>query len=176
MTDSSTNPHFGDGRLQHLYRYWLEKRGDKPLPYSKNIDPTDLAAEILPHVMLTEVLEEGRFRYRLAGAAIESVSGMSLVGRYLDEVLLPPYLEYLLSLYHEVIQNRRALYTESLYPPTVKQTEHYTKRLMMPLLSEEESVSMILSGQVFEAGEQAMRGRITPGPPSAFKETVRLPL
>lgn len=176
MTDRSTNPPFGDRKLQRLYSYWQQKKGDKPLPYRRNIDPTEMGAEILPHVMLTEILEEGRFRYRLAGTAIEAVSGMSLAGRYLDEVLLPPYLEYLLSLYHEVIESRRALYTESLYPPTLKQTESYTKRLMMPLLSEEECVSMVLSGQVFEAGEQVTRGQISTGPPSAFKETVRLAL
>ena len=176
MTDRSTDPPFGDGKLQRLYRYWQGKRGAKPLPYRKNIDPTEMGAEVLPHVMLTEILEGGRFRYRLAGTAIEAVSGMSLAGRYLDEVLLPPYLEYLLGLYHEVIESRRALYTESLYPPTLKQTERYTKRLMMPLLSEEEAVSMVLSGQVFDAGEPASRGRVSQGPPSAFKETVRLAL
>ena len=170
-------PPFGDKRLELLFEYWQDKKGDQDLPRRRDIDPVEMGADVLPHVMLTEVLESGsRFRYRLAGTTVESVAGQSLSGAYIDELLVPPYLEYILGLYHQVIEERVAIYTESLYPATGSQPERYTKRLMMPLRSADDEVVMVLSGQVFESASEFRPPRSFTNTPSAFKETVRLVL
>lgn len=136
--------------LRRLFHYWSGKKAGRDLPARQDIDPVEIGPEILPHIMLTDVLENGRLRYRLAGTAVEAVTGQSLSGHYLDELLRPPYRDYILALYSEAIEKRCALYTESLYPLHGTQPERLTKRLMMPLASEDGAVMMVLSGQIFK--------------------------
>jgi len=126
--------------------------------------------------MLTDILEDGRLRYRLAGTAVEAVTGESLSGRYLDELLSPPYRDYVLSLYAEIIEKRYALYTESLYPFHGTQPERLTKRLMMPLVSERDEVVMVLSGQIFKTVTDTSHNPPLAPVPSDYQEIHRLVL
>ncbi len=162
--------------LRRLFRYWSGKRAGRDLPARQDIDPVEIGPAILPHIMLTDVLEGGRLRYRLAGTAVEAVTGQSLSGHYLDELLRPPYRDYILALYAEVIERRCALYTESLYPLHGRQPERLTKRLMMPLVSEDDAVVMVLSGQVFKSITDLSYSPPLSPIPSVYKELLRLVL
>ncbi len=160
--------------LQRLFLYWSGKKAGRDLPSRKDIDPVEIGPEILPHIMLTDVLEDGRLRYRLAGTVVEAVTGQSLSGQYLDELLRPPYRDYVLALYAEIIGKRCALYTESLYPLHGTQPERLTKRLMMPLVSESNDVVMVLSGQIFKTVTDLSYCPPLSPSPSAYPETFRL--
>jgi len=160
--------------LQRLLRYWSGKKAGRDLPSRQDIDPVEIGPEILPHVMLTDVLDDGRLRYRLAGTAVEAVIGRSLGGRYLDELLRPPYRDYILALFAEVIEGRHALYTESLYPLHGTQPERLTKRLMLPLVSEEGEVAMVLSGQIFKTVTEASYSPPLSPFPTVHQEISRL--
>ena len=162
--------------LQRLFLYWSGKKAGRDLPSRQDIDPVEIGPEILPHIMLTDILEDGRLRYRLAGTAVEAVTGQNLSGRYLDELLRPPYRDYIFALYAETIEKRCALYTESLYPLLGTQPERLTKRLMMPLVSESNDVVMVLSGQIFKTVTDLSYCPPLSPIPSAYQETLRLVL
>ncbi len=162
--------------LRRLFLYWSGKKTDQHLPSRRDIDPVEIGPVILPHILLTDVLPDGRLRYRLAGTAVEAVTGESLSGRHIDDLLRPPYLDYILSLYSEVIEKRYALYTESLYPFLGSQPERLTRRLMMPLVSEDDEVTMVLSGQIFEAVTDASYSPPPSPLPASYQETLRLVL
>ncbi len=162
--------------LRRLFDYWSGKKAGRDLPSRRDIDPVEIGPEILPHILLTDILPDGRLRYRLAGTAVEAVIGESLSGRYIDDLLCPPYRDYILSLYAEVIEKRHALYTESLYPFLGSQPERLTKRLMMPLVSEDGEVTMVVSGQIFEAVTDASCSPPPSPLPPSYQETLRLVL
>lgn len=162
--------------LRRLFLYWSGKRAGRDLPSRQDIDPIEIGPEVLPHIMLTDVLDSGRLRYRLAGTAVEAVTGHSLSGHHLDELLRPPYRDYVLSLYDEIIKGRHALYTESLYPLHGTQPERLTKRLMMPLVSEDDEVVMVLSGQTFKTITDLSYSPPLSPIPSVYRETLRLAL
>ena len=162
--------------LRRLFDYWSGKKAGRDLPSRRDIDPVEIGPEILPHILLTDVLPDGRLRYRLAGTAVEAVTGESLSGRFIDDLLRPPYRDYILSLYAEVIEKRHALYTESLYPFLGSQPERLTKRLMMPLVSEDDEVTMVMSGQIFEAVTDASCSPPPSPLPTSYQETLRLVL
>ena len=162
--------------LRQLFLYWSRKRIGHDLPSRQDIDPIEIGPEVLPHIMLTDVLDGGRLRYRLAGTAVETVTGQSLSGQYLDELLRPPYRDYIFSLYREIIEGRYALYTESFYPLHGTQPERLTKRLMMPLVSEDDEVVIVLSGQIFMTMSDLSYSPPLSPIPSVYQETLRLVL
>jgi len=72
--------------FQPLLDYWETRRGDRLAPGRVDIDPLDLPAALLPHLLLIDV-ESGPldFRYRLAGTAADTIHGHGLRGvRVLD--------------------------------------------------------------------------------------------
>ncbi len=162
--------------LRHLFHYWSGKKAGRRLPLRQDIDPVEIGPKVLPHLMLTDVLEDGRLRYRLAGTAVEAVTCQSLSGHYLDELLRPPYRDYVLTLYAEVIKKRCALYTESLYPRSRSQPERLTKRLMLPLVSEHDDVVVVLSGQIFKTITDLSYSPPLSPIPSVCQERLRLVL
>ncbi|HVI86982.1 MAG TPA: PAS domain-containing protein [Dongiaceae bacterium] len=72
---------------RHIRRfdaYWLAKRGDRAMPWRRDIDPVELKP-ILPWMLVVEI-EPDPFRvlYRLAGTKVVAMNGIELTGRYLD--------------------------------------------------------------------------------------------
>jgi hypothetical protein len=73
-------------RARRMYRYWMEKRGDRRLPSRSDIDPSEIK-DLLPNVILTR-LEYAPFRvlYKLIGTKAVENAGLDYSGRYLDEL------------------------------------------------------------------------------------------
>lgn len=134
--------------LAELYAYWTAKRGARFAPSRADIDPVEIP-RLLPHLMLIDVIDGGaRFRYRLAGTEIESRFGCPMMGRHIDELMRGRYAEYMLSLYRELLATKRPIYSESGYGRD-ESSPLYTRRLMLPLSSDGQSVDMVLAGQIF---------------------------
>jgi len=141
---------FTDMRLAKAYDYWRRKAAGQPMPSRAAIDPAEIP-KLLPYVMLVDVLDEGRYRYRLIGTGNTQAHGINATGRYLDEVLPgPEYRKHVIALYDECIASRRALYSECLFmSPRKRALERHTKVLFMPLSEDGETVNMVLVMQVF---------------------------
>jgi len=139
-----------DDRLQQCVDYWLQQAAGRPMPSRADIDPLDII-KLLPHIMLVDVLDEGRYRYRLIGTANMQEHGVNATGRYLDEVLPgPEYRDHVLRLYDECVQSRQPLYSESLFMrPGRLVAERHTKVVFLPLAPDGEAVNMVLVAQVF---------------------------
>lgn len=143
-------------RLQAFHAYWASRCGDGGAPPRSAINPTDMPRETLPHVLLTERLDEDgrtRFRYRLVGSAVAEAAGRDPTWEYLDETLSPEngYRDYILDLYAMVMRGMRPLYSVSAYlsGDGTDQSARRTRRLMLPL-AEDGRLTHVLSVQLFE--------------------------
>jgi hypothetical protein len=94
-----------DGRLQRLFAYWLEKRGDRPFPAKAAIDPVEFPY-ILGYVTLVDVEREPRrYRFRLDGSILVELSGMDYTGRYLNELPGEEYVAFIKETYDRVVDS-----------------------------------------------------------------------
>jgi hypothetical protein len=100
---AAPNLELDDDRLRRLFAYWLEKRGDRLFPAKAEIDPVEFPY-ILGYVTLVDVEREPRrYRFRLDGSILVSLSGTDYTGRYLDELPGPEYVAFILETYDRVV-------------------------------------------------------------------------
>jgi len=149
MSETTTPFQDADPRLHKVYDYWQQKRGTRAMPARRDIDPTELIG-VLPHLMLVDVEEGPRFRYRLFGTAVSEAFGSDPTGRYIDEVMVGAYKTFLLGLYNDLIVSKKPVYSTSIYGGTSEML--WTQRLMLPLSSNGDHVDKVLAVQVFVHG------------------------
>ncbi len=130
------------------------------MPSRAQIDPIEIP-KLLPHVMLVEIADGGRYRYRLIGTENERAQGINATGCYLDEVLKgPEYKTHVLGIYDAVARERRPIYSEMLFmSPEIGAIERHTKVLFMPLSDDDEVVNLVLVMQIVLYIDQATRDR-----------------
>ena len=148
---SETTPfHDADPRLHKLYAYWQAKRGARAMPARRDIDPTELVP-LLPHLMMVDVEEGPRFRYRLFGTAVSEAFGSDPTGRFIDEVMVGAYKAFLLGLYNDLLVSKKPVYSTSIYGGE-RHGQLWTQRLMLPLSSDGKTVDKVIAIQVFIHG------------------------
>jgi hypothetical protein len=149
-----------EARLCQAHDYWRRKAAGRAMPRRGDIDPIEIP-QMLPDVMLVDVLPDGRYRYRLIGTENTQAHGINATGRFLDEVLPgPEYKDHVIALYDECVGSRRALYSECLFmSPRQRAPERHTKVLFMPLSEDGDSVNMVFVMQVFFYIDQMTRDR-----------------
>src|SRR3546814_10995054 len=74
-----------DVRLAKLLAYWEGKRGIRPMPARKDIDVLDLRF-VLGRLLLLEVADGRRFRFRLHGPAPVDHVHYDMTGRFVDQL------------------------------------------------------------------------------------------
>ena len=148
MTDTIPFPD-ADPRLRQVFDFWHRKRGARPMPARRDIDPTELVA-VLPHLMLIDVEPGPRFRYRLFGTAVVEAFGSDPTNQYVDEVMVGAYKTFLLGLYNDLLASKKPIYSTSIYGG--KREGLWTQRLMLPLSSDGVAVDKVLAVQVFIHG------------------------
>jgi len=95
-----------DPRLQRLRDYWRSRCGGAAMPLRSAIDPLDFRY-ILGYVTLVEVeLAPRRYRFRLDGSILAMLSGMDYTGKYLDELGMPDYIDFVAASYDRVVDGR----------------------------------------------------------------------
>ncbi len=76
-----------DGRLRALYEYWNVKRGDRPAPGRRDIDPVEIP-ELLGFVNLYDVrLEPRDYLVRLNGSEVAAMMGQDITGMWCSDVV-----------------------------------------------------------------------------------------
>ena len=141
--------------LRQLYEYWMRKKGARKLPRRRDIDPTELPADLWPHLMLQDVFVENgvvRFRYRVVGQHFRDQIGRPVVGTFSDLALAPlgSYARYVITLFTDSVLASTPSYSENLYRPIGQRAMTLTRRIVLPLSEDGESVDKVLSGHVFE--------------------------
>jgi hypothetical protein len=76
-----------DARLRRLYEYWNAKRGDRPAPSRRDIDPVEIP-DLLGFVNIFEVQDEPRdYKVRLNGSEVAEMLGQETTGKYCSTVI-----------------------------------------------------------------------------------------
>jgi hypothetical protein len=141
--------------LRCLFDYWSEKKGERKLPRRSDIDPIELPTKFWPHLLLQDVYFENsavRFRYRFVGQHFQDQIGRCVTWTYSDIALAPleSYARYVIELFSDSVRAEAPLYSENIFTPTLQRATTLTRRLILPLSSDDEVVNMVLSGHVFE--------------------------
>ncbi|HUC63738.1 MAG TPA: PAS domain-containing protein [Alphaproteobacteria bacterium] len=149
-----------DARIQQGYDYWRRIAAGRPMPMRADLDPLHIP-QLLPHVMLVDVIGPSRYRYRLIGTECVNGHGMDATGLELDAVLKgEQYRRYVIGLYDRAVEERRAVYSESLLLSLDDtQVERHVKVLFMPLSPDGAAVNMIFVVQILEFVDEGIRGR-----------------
>jgi hypothetical protein len=119
---------------RRLLDYWASLRGDGPLPIWRGLDGEELGAP-LDSLAWTEVVgahRDARFRIGFHGAKIVEAFGPSeCIGKFLDELLPPPYLGSALSTYRQAMNGKMPVYTVSDMRDPAGRIVHH-ERLLLP--------------------------------------------
>jgi hypothetical protein len=77
------------------------------MPARTAVDPLDFRY-ILGYVTLVEVeLAPRRYRFRLDGSILAMLSGVDYTGKYLDQLGLPDYIDFIAAGYDRVVDHRQ---------------------------------------------------------------------
>ena len=130
-----------NGVIRDIYQYWLNMKGERPMPSRADLDPADIA-KLLQHINLIDVEPEtGRYRMRLIGSETVKAMGLDVTGEYLDDF---PLIEGLLKeRYDWVVKNRRPYFNFGKLKWSKKSyLEYYS--LGLPLSHDGENVNMLM--------------------------------
>ncbi len=143
-----TDPH-----LLALLRYWLTKRGTRPLPTRRDIDPVEIDPELLPNLVLADLLERGtHVRFRLVGTAVVKRLGSDPTGRYLERELRGGWFTELGSLFRLVYAERAPVYAESELRWGAGRSLRVLN-LLLPLAQDGPDPAIALAGLAFASSE-----------------------
>ncbi len=96
-----------DQRLRRLLDYWNALRGETAMPAKSAIDPVDFRF-VLGYVTLVDVEDAPRrYHFRLDGSILARLSGVDYTGRYLDELGMPDYIDFIAAGYDLVVASRK---------------------------------------------------------------------
>lgn len=92
-----------DERLVRLLAYWRSKIIDGLMPPPSAIEPLEFKF-ILGYVTLVDVeANPRRYLFRLDGSILASLSGMDYTGKYLDQLGMPEYCDFVAATYDRVV-------------------------------------------------------------------------
>ena len=136
-------------RLQQLYEYWLEKRGERRMPARADLDPLDIRY-VIGDVIMADVLDETppRFRIRLHGTHLAERTNFDLTGKMLDEMPSPEFRDLTRRSFTRVVRTREPLH--NLSEREFDGRMHRYEAILLPLSSDGERVDRLLIGMIYE--------------------------
>ena len=143
--------------LNQLHAYWQRKRGARPAPSWKEIDPAEIVP-LLPHLFLIEAVgAPPRFRYRLIGTGVVALTGRDLTGHFVDENLEPAKFAALVEPYETVIRQARPVAKKGRTIWIEKRERLEVEVLLLPVANAQDEIALIL-GSVVKLGDE--RGNV----------------
>jgi hypothetical protein len=141
--------------LQRVLAYWQRKRGGRLAPSRTDIDPAELVA-VLPRIMLADVLSDPLdFRYRLSGTGIRNIHGNDMTGRSPRTLEPPAYGALIFAHYCEAVRRREPL-LHLIVLDAYQRSRSYA-RLLLPLSSDGEHITMLMAVDSKEQNTQALK-------------------
>lgn len=150
--------------IRRIWEYWDSRRQGRAMPARRDIDPIEIPSELLPGIVLTEVLREAPWlRYRLLGTAQVALrgrdpTGQPVAGNYMGSHLGVAGDDVMLN-YRIVIEKKQPLY---VYNPIIgalpdgssmrQAPMRANSTILMPLSNDGEAVDMVFCYSEFGAG------------------------
>lgn len=132
-----------DDSLRRLYVYWNDKRGPRPFPARRDIDPLEFAY-VLGWVALLDVsYSPMRFRFRLYGSELAHRIGLDLTGTYADQHPNREFATMLQQGWQEVVDRREP--AAARYDRLVDNRKQPWQAVRMPLSSDGTTIDMLLA-------------------------------
>ena len=142
-----------DHVLTRLLDYWRSKSGTDRLPSRRDIDPSEIP-DLLPHLLMIEVRENGAFRCRLSGSAVAAGFGRELAGKSFDEAFTAEAAKRAARNCRRVAALGRPLIVHNTYAET-KGKGLSASCLLLPLADANGVVGRILGGMRAHARAQS---------------------
>lgn len=126
------------------YNHWRDLIKNERLPRRSDIDPLTIGAAALPHVVLIDVENTGklRFRYRLVGGFVIQIFGANYTGQYLDQMNLGSFFDPIANFFSTVCQKRTPLLLDGAYIRK-RGAPFHIRRLALPLINENDEVDSL---------------------------------
>lgn len=130
---------------------WNDARNGAPLPARQNIDPIKLPIELLPHVLLIDVVHRPalRFRWRLIGTHITEKIGRDSTGKWWDEIYAPDVMAEIANGPLWTIEHRRPIRTLGR-APLPDRAFLRSENIDMPLSGDGTEIDMIMVVSVYD--------------------------
>lgn len=141
--------------IRIAYEYWLSLRvGPEAFPNRADINPVEIGAKTLVHIVLMDI-ERGasvRYRYSLAGGYAEDVFGGNYAGRYLDEMGLGEMLTSIEAFYAVPGEQGKIGVLKGHYV-TNTQTKFSMTRIAMPMAWQNDTIGALFCALAGEENE-----------------------
>jgi len=143
-----------DPILGGVLAHWLALRADRQMPRRADIIPRHIT-RLLPHLQMIDVVPNGsdggnRFRHRLIGTKITSVTGCDYTGKYFDEVLSGVRLRNALDVLRWIVSHQRPVFLR-MHFRTLADTDLVVNRIYLPLSDNDADVNVILCAANFQS-------------------------
>lgn len=149
-TPVGASPEIAEARLRRLYEYWSTKRGDRPAPSRRDIDPVEIP-DLLGFVNIFEVQRAPRdYKVRLNGSEVAEMLGQDITGKYCSTVISG----------EDAVRCKAAfdLCVDRCLPMIVETSLAFCDKpymaqtiVVLPLSSDGESVDMIITAHSYHA-------------------------
>lgn len=128
-----------------LFRYWQDKRGPRPYPARRDIDPLDIP-RLLPSIFLVDIVDgdngERDFHYRLVGTRIVEIEGEVTDRLLSDLVPREPRYQELWQQYNNAADGIASFRSEDMQ---WRDNEHIRYEVfLLPLSSDGKQLDMLL--------------------------------
>ncbi|MGH7087887.1 MAG: PAS domain-containing protein [Stellaceae bacterium] len=139
--------------LGAVLRYWQAKRGARAMPSRREIDPVEMGANLLPHLVLSDLLDRGtRVRFRLVGTAVVKRMGFDPTAGYLGAEPMGGWADLLSALHRLVYAERAPIEAQSEF--TWKPDRRLgVEQLLLPLSQDGSDPAIALAAFVFASAD-----------------------
>jgi hypothetical protein len=140
---------FADLRFEQIIRHWLALRQEAAIPHRGAVDPIRFQ-DSLDMVWLMERHDDGHYRYRLAGQAIADIHGGIRRGTDTASLFSPQAVDMFRPRWEAVLDRGQLVRAEGVVVLAGADEIARVERLMLPLRSDDGSVSVILGATSYE--------------------------
>lgn len=135
--------------LTELLEHWKALCGDRAMPQRNDFDPVQVP-ELLTGICLVEVIDGGKdYFYRVAGSALEEMTGQVLQGKYFSELIHAKSRESMRATCGASVETARPIVIKNqLREPGRGQTA--ITAIVLPLSDDGQTVNMLLTMTEFE--------------------------
>ncbi|MCR9255495.1 MAG: PAS domain-containing protein [Alphaproteobacteria bacterium] len=135
--------------FDRMFDYWIGLKGDQALPAYHAIDPIEIPWA-LANLYVVERKDDGMFRYRLVGEAVQAKYRVSLKGRTLHDFLEKETADRTVATWEEGLRSGLVRYTHSRHYRDVSYPI-CGRRLLMPFADRDGRARFILGYVEFTA-------------------------